>query len=139
MAIWKIHSTVREAPGSAYNHLNGYAAQLKTDTDGNFEGSTDWSLDERYLGAVYRLSLVIPTLSHYTHHLFRVVTDSLDADYPLTIEYRAKQNKPQTFRCEDEASFVTKMEELIQSEETAALLSLYLHHLTHRKATGQPL
>ena len=132
MAIWKIHSDVRDAADSVLTHFKSYAAALATDTNDVFKGNTDWVLDEETASAVYRLSVVIPSLNHYTHQLFKASTENLDADYPLILEYTPSKTKKQHFRCLNSAEFKERMEQLIGSDETAQMLGAYKVHLDLR-------
>ena len=104
--------------------LKGYADQLKTDTEDKFIGIVTESVAEETGSATYALYILVPKLKDYMYRLIEVNIQNLATPYPLELKFFAKDPKNhRTFRSEDVKSYKDKLEEIIKSPVTKAILA----------------
>ncbi len=121
--IWEISGEAPKTDENPEKILNEYASRLKDDTDGKFVGLVTETIQEDTASATYALYIVVPALKSYMYRLIEVNSQDLVAPYPVELRLFAKDPKyHKSFYAQDAKSYRLKLEELIKSAATKAIL-----------------
>lgn len=121
--IWEIYGETPKSDENPEKILNEYASRLKDDSDGKFVGLVTETIQEDTASATYALYIIVPELKSYMYRLIEVNIQDLATPYPLELRLFAKDPKNhRSFYAQDAKDYRSKLEDLIKSPVTKAIL-----------------
>lgn len=121
--LWKIYGKEPKQNENPEVILNDYAKQVYEDTDKQFIGLVTETVKEDSDELSLALYIVVPQLRDYMYRLIEVSIQNIVKPYPLELKLFAKDPRNhRTFSCNDAADYKKKLEEIIESPVTGAIL-----------------